>query len=276
MSSSENPAVAPFHVVIPARYASTRFPGKPLVLVAGRAMILRVVDQARAAGARSVLVATDDERIADAVTAEGFADVAALMTRADHPSGSDRVMEAALLAGLPDDALVVNVQGDEPLIPPAAIRQVAQLLSDHQNIGAATLSEAITTTADLLNPNIVKVVSSEAGRALYFSRAPIPHARGLFDQPELLPEQLSDLTSPEQAPGDAWQRHIGIYGYRLATLKDFVALPVAALEALESLEQLRLLANGIDLMVAPSCIAMPGGIDTPEDLVRVEQFLQAR
>lgn len=266
----------PFHVVIPARYASTRFPGKPLAPIAGRAMILHVVDQARLAGARSVVVATDDQRIVETVVAAGFDDVTALMTRADHPSGSDRVMEAAAIAGLAEDDLVINVQGDEPLIPPAAIAQVAQLLADHQTVGAATLSEPIETTADLFNANVVKVVTAVDGRALYFSRSPMPHARGLFDQPQALPKRLTEIEGIAEPLLDLWQRHIGIYGYRLATLRRYVALPVSPLESVESLEQLRLLANGIDLLVAPSCSPMPAGVDTPADLRRVAQFLGAQ
>lgn len=264
--------VPEFHVVIPARYGSQRFPGKPLAPVAGRAMILRVVDQARLAGAASVVVATDDERIVNAVAAEGFADVQALMTRSNHPSGSDRVMEAADRARLPDHALVINVQGDEPLIPPAAITQLANLLAADPAIGAATLSEPIVDSAQLRNPNVVKVVATVEGRALYFSRAPIPFARGVFDDFETMPKHLPEDTGS----ASRWQRHVGIYGYRLATLRQFVALPVAALEATESLEQLRLLANGIPLAVAPSCAPMPAGIDTPADLERVERFLSER
>lgn len=260
----------PFHVIIPARYGSSRFPGKPLALVGGREMILRVVDQARLAGAASVLVASDDERILSVVRQEGFADVQAVKTRGDHPSGSDRVMEAAQQVRLPTDAMLINVQGDEPLIPPAAISQVAQMLSDNADVGAATLSEPIVATADLFNPNIVKVVSDHHGRALYFSRAPIPFARDAFAGSSD-PAAATELPA---APG-LWQRHIGIYGYRMATLVEFVNLPVAPLEAMESLEQLRLLANGIPLAVAQSCAAMPGGIDTPEDLARIEAELLA-
>ncbi|MGI9323676.1 MAG: 3-deoxy-manno-octulosonate cytidylyltransferase [Pseudomonadales bacterium] len=258
-----------FHVIIPARYGSTRFPGKPLAKIAGRQMVLRVVDQALRSGAASVAVATDDERIIDVVRKQELARVEAVRTRDDHPSGSDRVMEAAEKLALDQDSIVINVQGDEPLIPPEAIQQVATLLAQAPRVGAATLSEPISCAEDLFNPNVVKVVSDVHGRALYFSRAPIPHAREQFGQPGSPLPKLAE-TSVESG---LWQRHIGIYGYRLATLAKFVTLPVATLEATESLEQLRLLANGISLAVAPSTVSMPGGIDTPEDLARVEALL---
>ena len=263
------PGLEPFHVIIPARFGSTRFPGKPLAKIAGREMVLRVVDQALLSGAASVTVATDDERISDVVRSESLTRVRAIATRSDHPSGSDRVMEAATSLGLDSQALVINVQGDEPLIPPAAIRQVAALLAEDAQLGAATLSEPITETAQLFNGNVVKVVCDLAGHALYFSRAPIP-----FDRQHFWPNYIGQSTLPDsELNSGKWQRHIGIYGYRLATLARFVSLPVASLEASESLEQLRLLANGIALRVAPSCVAMPSGVDTPDDLKRVEQRL---
>lgn len=237
-----------FNVVIPARYASTRLPGKPLADIAGRAMILRVLDQVHLSGADEVVVATDDERIVEHVTGAGFD---AQMTRVDHESGSDRVMEVATLRGWSPDSHLVNVQGDEPLIPPAVIDQVAALLNDAE---VATLSTPITRETDLANPDVVKVVASNSGLALYFSRAAIP-----FDR-----DQTASVTKSGQ-----WQRHIGIYGFRVSALQQFVAMPMAELERLEKLEQLRLLAADMKIRIAPACEFVPAGVDSMEDLERV-------
>lgn len=255
-----------FFVVIPARYGSSRLPGKPLADLAGQPMIVRVVRRAMAAGASEVVVAADDERVCAAVGAAGGT---ALLTRTDHPSGSDRVMEVVERRGWPDDALVVNVQGDEPLIPPQVIDQVANLLRDDTTVGVATLSEPLTDLARVFDPNVVKVVADHAGRALYFSRAPIPYARDAF------PAALAATPSSVVPEPGGWHRHIGIYAYRVAVLRRFVGMPVGRLEALESLEQLRLLEAGIGIRVAAATAAVPAGVDTATDLQRVRELLAA-
>jgi 3-deoxy-manno-octulosonate cytidylyltransferase (CMP-KDO synthetase) len=251
-----------FKVVIPARYGSSRLPGKPLADVGGRPMVVRVLERALQAGAEQVVVATDDQRIVAAVTNAGGI---ALPTRADHPSGSDRVMEVAAALDWPADAVVVNVQGDEPLIPPAVIAQVAAMLLDDPATGVATLCEPITDPAVLFDPSAVKVVRNRDGFALYFSRAPLPYARDAFAEP-----------GAEQRPlpvSDVWQRHIGIYGFRVRTLARFVGLAPGVLERLESLEQLRLLEHGIPIRVAPANAHVPAGVDTDADLARVRRIL---
>lgn len=247
-----------FQVVIPARYASTRLPGKPLADIGGAPMIVRVAERAAASGAADVVVATDDERVREAVTAAGFE---AVMTRPDHPSGSDRVMEVAELRGWTEDTVVVNVQGDEPLIPPAVIAQVAELLHGHPEAGVATLCEPVAELAQVFDPNVVKAVADRHGRALYFSRAPVPYARDLFPERERRP-------AAELLAAGGWRRHVGIYGFRLEVLRRFVTMPTGTLERLESLEQLRLLEHGIPILLADACAAVPGGVDTPADLDR--------
>jgi 3-deoxy-manno-octulosonate cytidylyltransferase (CMP-KDO synthetase) len=223
-------------------------------------MIVHVAARAAGAGADSVVVATDDPRIEAAVTAAGFS---AMLTRADHASGSDRVMEVAERRGWPEDAIVVNVQGDEPLIPTSAIRQVAARLGADPELACATLCERIVDSELIFDPNVVKVVTSNAGRALYFSRAPIPWSRDGFREP--------------RAPTgtDVWRRHVGIYGYRLRALARFVALPRSELERVESLEQLRLLENGLSIHVDEAEDPVPAGVDTPADLERVRMLLGA-
>jgi 3-deoxy-manno-octulosonate cytidylyltransferase (CMP-KDO synthetase) len=245
-----------FYVVIPARYASTRLPGKPLADIGGRPMIVRVAEQARRSRAQAVVVATDDERVQAALREHGFQGV---LTRVDHASGSDRVMEVVDRMGWMDESIVVNVQGDEPLIPPRVIDQVAGLLQADPAIGIATLCEPIRDARIVFEPNVVKVVRSRAGRALYFSRAPMPWQRDAF------PQASGTLT------GDHWRRHVGIYGYRVAALRRFCALPPGDLERLESLEQLRLLENDIAIRVADAVEDVPGGVDTPADLERVRK-----
>lgn len=252
-----------FRVVIPARFASTRLPGKPLADINGIPMVARVAAQAELSGALEVVVATDDSRVVDAAESHGHR---AVMTRVDHQSGSDRIMEVAEQAGWPDDALVVNVQGDEPLIPPPVIKQVADLLDDNHTCDIGTLCEPITEWAVLLDPNVVKVVIGAAQRALYFSRAPIPWDRAKF--PSARPEQ-----SPGQLPEGHWWRHIGIYAFRLSGLRQFCALPSSELERLESLEQLRALQHGLGIAVAAAVSPVPGGVDTPDDLRRVIERL---
>jgi len=252
----------PFSVVIPARMASTRLPGKPLADIGGLPMIVRVVRQAVESGARDVVVATDDARVLEAVRDHRYD---AMMTRADHQSGSDRVMEVVAAKRWSADHLVINVQGDEPLIPPTVIAQVADLLTVHRDAAVATLCEAIDDAKLVFDPNVVKVVRDTAGRARYFSRAPIPWRR-------------SDFANRERpALGErAWWRHIGIYGYRVAGLQRFCSLPTSVLERIESLEQLRLLENGIDIVVDEAVDVVPAGVDTPVDLERVRMLIESR
>lgn len=249
-----------FSVVIPARYASTRLPGKPLLDIAGKAMVVRVAERALASSAESVVVATDDVRVRDAVAATP---ATAVMTRDDHPTGSDRVMEVVERQGWADDDVVVNVQGDEPLIPPTVIDQVAGLLRDG-SCGVATLYEPIERGADVFDPNIVKVVVNGVGRALYFSRAPMPWWRDGF--------RISEVPDIAGA-GAGWKRHIGIYAYRVAALREFVHWPPSALEETEALEQLRLLDHGRSIAVAQAAAPVPGGVDTEADAARVRAML---
>ncbi|MFU8814095.1 MAG: 3-deoxy-manno-octulosonate cytidylyltransferase [Pseudomonadales bacterium] len=269
----------PFNVVIPARYGSSRLPGKPLADIGGQPMIVRVARQALASGAGEVVVATDDQRIVDVVAASGGR---ALLTRADHPSGSDRVMEVADALAWSDDTIVINVQGDEPLIPPAVIAQVASLLDDHPATGVATLCEPIDDAALVFDPNAVKVVFSRDGLALYFSRAPIPYARDSFgESPDSFGEspdsfgESADAGAGQLPEQGRWYRHIGIYGYRLRSLRHFVGLPLGNLERLESLEQLRLLEEGVAIRIAPAIAQVPGGVDNAADLERVRRMLAA-
>ncbi|GGU81406.1 3-deoxy-manno-octulosonate cytidylyltransferase [Pseudomonas laurentiana] len=250
-----------FTVVIPARLRSTRLPGKPLLLIAGKPMIQHVWEQARKSSAARVVVATDDAEIFKVCEAFG-AEV--LMTREDHDSGTDRLAEVATQLGLPADAIVVNVQGDEPLIPPVIIDQVAANLAAHPEAGIATLAEPISDVEALFNPNAVKVVSDCNGLALTFSRAPLPFARDAFAQ------------SRDQLPsGVPYRRHIGMYAYRAGFLQDFVGWGPCWLEKTESLEQLRALWNGVRIHVADALEAPPVGVDTPEDLERVRRLLEA-
>lgn len=248
-----------FSVVIPARYGSTRLPGKPLLDIAGKPMVQRVWEQARSSGADEVIVATDDERI-ERIAREFGATVC--MTDANHPSGTDRLQQVATLQGWEDGRIVVNVQGDEPLIPPALIDQVAANLAEHSVAGIATLCEPIESYAELTNPNAVKVVSDVNGLALYFSRATIPWPREPFSQ------------DPGSMPQGQWYRHIGIYAYRTAFLHRYVAWAPAPLEQLEQLEQLRALYHGERIHVAPSVEKVPAGVDTPGDLETVRQLLR--
>ncbi len=252
-----------FYVVVPARYASSRLPGKPLADLAGRPMVVRVAERCAKSGATRVLVATDDERVRDAVADQ----CEVVMTRADHPSGTDRLQEVAERLGLADDDIVVNVQGDEPLIPPAVIDQVAENLAAHPECRMATLCEPIERGIDLFNPNICKVVFDANGRALYFSRAPIPWHRDAFTQ-------QPDPRDIDMDPG-YWWRHIGIYAYRVGFLHQFVSWEPASMEMHESLEQLRALANGVAIHVAPAREPVPGGVDTDMDLQRMRRHLRA-
>jgi 3-deoxy-manno-octulosonate cytidylyltransferase (CMP-KDO synthetase) len=239
-----------FHVVIPARYASTRFPGKPLTDLAGKPMVIHVCERAAASGALSVAVATDDERIRQAVEAHGHR---ALMTRADHPSGTDRIAEAAAALGLDDADIVVNVQGDEPLIAPPLIASVAAALAGDAAASMATACHPIDDEAAITNPNVVKVVLDAAGHALYFSRSRIPYPR---------------------EPGGVWYRHAGIYAYRSGFLRRFARLEPAPLERAESLEQLRALWHGFRIAVVVCAEEIPPGVDTPQDLDAVRRMLR--
>ena len=251
-----------FTVVIPARYASTRFPGKPLVELAGKTMVQHVYERSLESGASRVIVATDDPRI-ESVAKRFGAEVC--MTSADHPSGTDRLQEVVNQIGLADHEIVVNVQGDEPLIPAKLIDQVADNLAAHQDAGISTLAEPIETKADLLNPNVVKVVTNIQGMALYFSRAPIAWPRDMMANDEL-PEALPDMF--------AWRRHIGIYAYRVGFLNAYVQWSPAPIEKTEFLEQLRALFNGVSIHVANAVEAPPAGVDTPEDLERLKRIME--
>lgn len=250
------PAAGAFTVLVPARLASTRLPDKPLADIAGRPMVVRVAERARRSGARRVVVAADSERIAEACRAHG---VEALLTRADHPSGSDRLAEACALLGLDGDDVVVNVQGDEPLIDPTLIDAVAGLLRDRPQAAMATAAHPITEAADLANPNVVKVVLQADGLALYFSRAPIPWWR----------DGAGTGGLPALPVAPAPLRHIGLYAYRAAFLRAFPALPPAPVEQCEALEQLRALWHGHRIAVHVTAEAPGPGVDTPADLARV-------
>jgi len=249
-----------FTVVIPARYASTRFPAKPLADINGKSMIQHVYERSLRSKASRVVIATDDVRIEKVAQSFG---AQVVMTKIDHPSGTDRLQEVATVLGLDDDALVVNVQGDEPLVPPAIINQVAENLAAQSLASIATLSEPIDKLEVLLNPNSVKVLTDCNGLALYFSRAPIPWPRDAFNQ-----EKLTQMPK-----GFGWQRHIGIYAYKVALLNKYVQWAPAEVELTESLEQLRAMWYGERIHVAKAIETPPPGIDTPEDLERLLQHL---
>ncbi len=256
-----------FHVVVPARYASTRLPGKPLADIGGKPMVVRVVEAALKSSAADVCVATDDERIGAAVEAYGHR---AVMTRPDHASGTDRIAEVVDALGWGDDDLVVNVQGDEPLIEPALIDAVADALkvshggTPSEVPAMSTAAHPLASAADFFNPNVVKVVCNAAGSALYFSRAPIPWARDAFaaDRREL-PANLGAL------------RHIGIYGYRAGFLRRYGRLAPSPIEGIEALEQLRVLWHGHVIKVAVFEHPPQAGVDTREDLERVRRLFGA-
>lgn len=250
----------PFTVLIPARYAASRLPGKPLRALAGKPLVQHVHARALESGARRVVIATDDERIKTACEKFG-AEVC--MTAAQHPSGTDRLADAARQLRLADDEIVVNLQGDEPLMPPHLLTRVAQNLHAHADAQMATLCVAIHDAAELFNPNAVKVVMDSAGYALYFSRAPIPWQREAF------------AAQPKQLPTDTtYYRHLGLYAYRAGFLARFVTWPPAPLERAESLEQLRALWNGQRIHVAVAEQAPPPGVDTSEDLEHTERLLR--
>jgi 3-deoxy-manno-octulosonate cytidylyltransferase (CMP-KDO synthetase) len=252
-----------FTVLVPARMASTRLPDKPLADIAGLPMVVRVARQAARSGALRVVVAADDTRVVDACARHG---VEAVLTRIDHASGSDRLAEACTLLGLDGGDIVVNVQGDEPLIDPALIRQCADLLETDDAAVVATAAHAIDDVADFANPNVVKVVLDAKFRALYFSRAPLPWWRdaSAMGKPALPVAGAQDIGA---------LRHIGLYAYRAGYLRTFPTLAMAPLEKLESLEQLRVLWHGDRIVVHIAPHAPPGGVDTAEDLARVRALL---
>jgi 3-deoxy-manno-octulosonate cytidylyltransferase (CMP-KDO synthetase) len=277
-----------FHVVIPARHASTRLPGKPLLLIAGKPMVVRVAEQAAQSGAQQIWIATDHHAIANVVHEHGFK---ACLTKDTHTSGTDRIAEVVEQHAWPDDTIVVNVQGDEPLIPPQLIRAVAQHLHDHPECAIATACHAIHDEDSLRNPNVVKAVLDKDGNALYFSRAPIPYPRDIFSLPSpaggrgvggrdgefaehaLRPSSGSGLPAGTRTasegilPGNIpVLRHIGIYAYRASFLRAYGQLAPAPIELTESLEQLRALYHGYRIGVVVTDEAPPGGVDTEQDL----------
>jgi len=246
-----------FTVVIPARHASTRLPGKPLLDIGGKPMVVRVAERARLSAASAVWVATDHEDIRAACAAHG---IPCFMTRSDHPSGTDRLAEVARLLGARDTDILVNVQGDEPLIEPDLIDRVARDLEGDPDAAIATAAHPLTEAAEFFNPNVVKVVLDGRGRALYFSRAPMPYARDDFARSrDSLPEGLPAL------------RHIGLYAYRAAFLARYATLAPAPLEHFEALEQLRALWHGYLIRVSVVDHAPEAGVDTQDDLDRVRQ-----
>ena len=253
-----------FRVAIPARYASTRLPGKPLRLLAGQPLLQHVYRRALASGALEVVIATDDSRIRE--VAEGFGAVVC-MTASEHPSGTDRLAEVADRRGWPDDDIIVNLQGDEPQMPAALVRQVAAALEARPEAGIATACTRIRRLEEVFDPNVVKVVRDALGDASYFSRAPIPWHREAFATGESGLAELPD-------DGTVYYRHIGIYAYRVAVLRRYPRLAPAPAERAESLEQLRALWHGIRIHVVEAAEAPPPGIDTEADLARVVAELE--
>lgn len=248
-------STVPFVVVIPARYQSQRLPGKPLLDIAGKPMLMHVVDRARQSGARAVYVATDDARIQAACEAAG---VPLCLTSAEHSTGTDRIEEVTRQLGLGPSDIVVNVQGDEPLIPPAVIDQVAAGLANTPEAGIYTLGVPITDREEFHNPNAVKLVGAANGRVLYFSRAPIPWPR---DEATAVPAGAC--------------RHVGLYAYRVEVLQHFVSWPLGELEQIEKLEQLRALGQGVAIHAALACEPIPAGVDTQADLDAVRRLLES-
>ncbi|PKO53279.1 MAG: 3-deoxy-manno-octulosonate cytidylyltransferase [Betaproteobacteria bacterium HGW-Betaproteobacteria-20] len=253
--SSKN--IPEFYVVIPARYASTRLPGKPLLDIAGKPMVAWVAERAKQSGAKQVVVATDDIRIVEALKQYEHQTI---MTRDDHASGTDRIAEVALKQGWPDDAIVVNIQGDEPLIETSLILEVAATLNNSKDAVMATACHAIRIKAELQNPNIVKVVLDAQSNALYFSRAPIPYPR----------ESFADTELSANMPA---YRHVGIYAYRTKFLKEYASIQPCAIEQVECLEQLRVLYQGYKIAVAITRNAPATGVDTREDLDYVRSVM---
>jgi 3-deoxy-manno-octulosonate cytidylyltransferase (CMP-KDO synthetase) len=259
-----------FTALIPARYASTRLPGKPLADLGGLPMVVHVALRARQSGASRVIVATDDARIADAVSAQG---IETLRSRAEHATGTDRLAEAASLLGLADDAVVVNVQGDEPLIEPGLIGEVARLLAARPDASIATACHPIASAVELFDPNIVKVALDARRAALYFSRAPIPWARDAFAALADRPDRWMTAALPADLPV---YRHYGLYAYRAGYLRAFPGLEPAPLERFEALEQLRALWHGHRIVVHVATGVAAPGVDSAGDLDRVRRLLAAR
>ena len=251
-----------FVVIVPARLASTRLPRKPLADIGGAPMVVRVAQRAQASGAERVVVAADDDEVVAACRAHG---VEAILTSTRHETGTDRLAEAAAALGLEPDRIVVNVQGDEPLLPARVIDDVARTLDRHADCDIATAAHPITDAAEFFNPNVVKVVTDRGGRALYFSRAPIPWARDAF--------ATARDTLPTTLPA---RRHVGLYAYRVAFLQRFPRLEADALESTERLEQLRALAHGFRIAVLDLDGALPPGVDTPADLDAVRALYAAQ
>jgi 3-deoxy-manno-octulosonate cytidylyltransferase (CMP-KDO synthetase) len=253
-----------FSVIIPARFASTRLPGKPLLDIAGKPMVQHVYERAKLSNAERIIIATDDSRIAD--VAQGFGGEVC-MTSTDHESGTDRLQEVVTKLGFSEQEIVVNVQGDEPLVPPAVINQVADILAANQAAAIATLVEKINDVEAVFDPNAVKVVLDKNNRALYFSRAPLPWFRdGWSNNVDTAERQLPAAIN--------YYRHIGIYAYRVSFLHQFVQWPVSALELCEKLEQLRAMENGATIMACESIETIPAGIDTNQDLAKVRALFK--
>lgn len=250
-----------YHIVIPARFASERLPGKVLLDLAGQPLLQHVWQRANESSAQSVVIATDDERIAEAVVSFG---AQVVMTRSDHQSGSDRIAECAELLGWPDDHVLVNLQGDEPLMPAACLDQVAALLDERRDCEVASLYWPITEAAEVQNPNAVKVVTDLEGRALYFSRSPIPFARAHAN------------IEAAMASGIEWKRHLGLYAYRLDALRRYTSSTPGPLEKAERLEQLRMMERGGQIAMTMACEFIPAGIDTADDLDRVRHLIESK
>jgi 3-deoxy-manno-octulosonate cytidylyltransferase (CMP-KDO synthetase) len=259
-----------FTVVIPARYASTRLPGKPLLDIAGRPMVVHVAERARASGAAEIIIATDHRGIYDAARRHGFD---AAMTRADHASGTDRIAEVTAQRRYEPDRIVVNVQGDEPQIDSALIRHVAEELASHPDAAISTACCPIDDAAQIVTPHVVKVVLDAKGYALYFSRAPIPFARDAWAAAGPMPKTAFVGTFDAVPEGLPVYRHIGIYGYRTSFLTAYGSLARAPIEHFEALEQLRALWHGYRITVAVTLEAPHPGVDTPEDLERTRALL---
>jgi 3-deoxy-manno-octulosonate cytidylyltransferase (CMP-KDO synthetase) len=248
-----------YHIVIPARFASERLPGKVLLELAGEPMLLHVWKKAMSSSAQTVVIATDDDRILEA--AEGFG-AQAVMTDPGHHSGSDRIAECAMKLGWRDTDLIVNLQGDEPLMPAACLDQVAKLLETHPECDVASLYWPIAEAEEVHDPNIVKVVTAADGTALYFSRSPVPYPRGFKDPQAAMAE------------GITWNRHLGLYAYRLDALRRYTSAPPSPLERAERLEQLRVMEQGGHIAMARACQFIPAGVDTADDLERVQKLIE--
>lgn len=261
---------APFVAVVPARLASTRLPEKPLADIAGKPMVVRVAERARAAGARQVLIASDSERVLEAARAHG---IDALLTRDDHPSGTDRLAEVAARLNWSDDTIVVNVQGDEPLIDPGLVSAVATHLARHPDCAIATAAHTIGDPAEVFSPNVVKVVLDAQGRALYFSRAPIPWMRDAY-QPHCAAAAIDVAAMPSPEAASVY-RHVGLYAYRARFLRTYPQLAQAPIERAEMLEQLRAMWHGERIAVLVTNEAPPPGVDTPADLERVRSLFRS-